>query len=289
MGRRLPIRPPEPRLPLIPADALVVSDVSFDADDPQRIVVSNAAFVDGLFAAHLTADEIAPDALRSYFVQYYRAQMENGGFAQFVYNSDWDRNVVAKIRDGLRTIGARMHQAVFLEGIAVIRQLGDDALDDFLSRDYWGENPMRDLLGNVTAQFTKACDVEDLTAKNAAWLRNHPKLHVLSRDEMDAEVTRRAAAIGDMPQRLAAARAGEPRPVRIIRALCAIAGHDLKHIATGDPTHVSEGTTTVAWHFTTEHGHHLMIETCDRAKMFAADAPDRLVCEISGLDESAER
>lgn len=274
---------------MIPADAVVVSDVSFAADDPQRIVVSNAAFVDALFAAHLTADEIAPDALRGYFVQYYLAQMENGGFAQFVYNSDWDRNVVAKIRDGLRTIGARMHQAVFLEGVAVIRQLGDDALDDFLSREYWGENPMRDVLGNVTAQFAKACDVEDLAARNAAWLRSHPKLHVLSRDEMDGEVARRAAAIVDMPQRVAAARAGEPRPVRIIRALCAIAGHELHHIATGDPTHVSAGTTTVAWHFTTDHGHHLMIETGDRAKMFAADAPDRLVCEISGLDEPAER
>ena len=263
--------------------------MAFAADDPQRIVVSNAAFVDALFAAHLTADEIAPDALRSYFVQYYLAQMENGGFAQCVYNSDWDRNVVATIRDGLRTIGARMHQAVFLEGIAVIRNLGDGALDDFLARDYWGDNPMRDLLDNLTTQFMKAGEVEDLAARNADWLRRHPKLLVLGRDEMDAEVVRRAAAIADMPQRLAAARAAEPRPVRIIRALCAIAGHELHHIATGDPTHVSEGTTTVAWHFTTDHGHHLMIETGDRAKMFAADAPDRLVCEISGLDGSAER
>ena len=102
---------------MIPADAIVVSNVSFEAADPQRIVVSNAAFVDALFAEHLTADEIGQDALRSYFVQYYLAQMENGGFAQFVYNSDWDSHVVAKVRDGLRTIGALMHQAVFLEGV----------------------------------------------------------------------------------------------------------------------------------------------------------------------------
>ncbi len=271
---------------MIPADALVVSDVSFAADDPQRIVVSNAAFVDALFSEHLTTDEISPDALRSYFVQYYLAQMDNGGFAQFVYNSDWDRKVVAKIRDGLRTIGARMHQAVFLEGVARVRQLDQDALDDYLSRDYWGDNPMRDLLDTVTAQFTRACEVEDLAARNAAWLRNHPKLHVLTRGEMEVEVARRAASLPDMPQRIAAARAHEPRPVGIIRALCAIAGHELEHITTGDPTHAYQGQTTLAWHFVTDYGHHLMIEAGGRALMFAEGEPDRLVCEISGLDGS---
>ena len=270
---------------MIPADAIVVSNVSFAADDPQRIVVSNAAFVDALFAEHLTADEIGQDALRGYFVQYYLAQMENGGFAQFVYNSDWDSNVVAKVRDGLRAIGARMHQAVFLEGIATVRQLGRDGLQEFLSRDYWGDNPVRDRLDAVTGQFAKAAEVEDLAARNAAWLRSHPELHVLTRDEMEAEVRRRAAAMPDMPQRLAAARECEPRPVKLIRVLCAMAGHELERISTGDPTYVHQGQVTVAWHFLTDQGPHVMIEADERAMMFAADDPDQLVCEISGIDD----
>lgn len=270
---------------MIPADAVVVSNVSFEAADPQRIVVSNAAFVDALFAEHLTADEIGQDALRSYFVQYYLAQMENGGFAQFVYNSDWDSHVVAKVRDGLRTIGALMHQAVFLEGVTTVRQLGRDGLEDFLSRDYWGENPVRDRLNAVTEQFVKAAEVQHLAARNAAWLRNHPKLHVLTRHEMEAEVERRAAAIPDMPQRLAAAREREPRPVKLIRVLCAIAGHELERITAGDPTHVYDGQTTIAWHFVTDQGHHLMVEANERAMMFPVDDPDRLICEISGFEE----
>ena len=274
---------------MIPADAIVVSNVSFTADDPQRIVVSNAAFVDALFAEHLTAAEVSQDALRSYFVQYYLAQIENGGFAQFVYNSDWDPNVVAKIRDGLRTIDARMHQAVFLEGVTTVRQLGRDGLEEFLSRDYWGDNPARDRLDAVTGQFVKATEVEDLAARNADWLRSHPKLHVLRRDEMDAEVQRRAAAIPDMAQRIAAAREQEPRPVKLIRVLCAIAGHELERITTGDPTHVYDGQTTLAWHFLTDEGPHLMVEADGRAMMFAADDPAQLVCEISGLDEPADR
>ena len=273
---------------MIPTDAIVVSNVSFAGGGPQRIVVSNAAFVDALFAEHLTADEISQDALRSYFVQYYLAQMENGGFAQFVYNSDWDSNVVAKVRDGLRTIGARMHQAVFLEGIANVRQLGRAGLQEFLSRDYWGDNPVRDRLDAVTEQFAKASEVEDLAARNAAWLRNHPKLHVLTHDEMETEVRRRAAAIPDMAQRLAAAREREPRPVKLIRVLCAIAGHELEHISAGDPTYVHQGQLTVAWHFLTDQGPHLMIEVDGRAMMFALDDPDQVVCEISGFDEGDE-
>ena len=272
----------------IPSDAVVVSTAAFAADEPQRIVVSNAAFVDALFAEFLTAEEIAPDALRSYFVQYYLAQMDNGGFAQFVYNSNWDPNVVAKVRDGLRTMGARMHQAVFLEGVTTVRQLGQDALDEFLSRDFWGDNPVRDRLDAVTEQFVKAGEVEDLAARNAEWLRAHPKLQVLTRDEMEAEVARRVVAVPDLPDRLVAAREQEPRPVKLIRVLCVLAGHELEAIAAGDPTHVHAGQATVAWHFTTDKGPHLMVEADGRAMMFATDDPDQVVCEISDFG-SAEQ
>ena len=272
----------------IPDDAVVVSTASFAADEPQRIVVSNAAFVDALFAEFLTAEEIAPDALRSYFVQYYLAQMDNGGFAQFVYNSNWDPNVVSKVRDGLRTMGARMHQAVFLEGVTTVRQLGQEALDAFLSRDFWGDNPVRDRLDAVTEQFVKAGEVEDLAARNAEWLRAHPNLQILTRDEMEAEVARRVVAVPDLPDRLVAAREQEPRPVKLIRVLCVLAGHELEAIAAGDPAHMHEGRATMAWHFTTDKGPHLMVEADGRTMMFATDDPDQVVCEISNV-ESAEQ
>ena len=274
---------------MIPTDAIVVSTASFAAADPHRIVVSNVAFVDALFAEYLTAQEIGQDALRSYFVQYYLAQMENGGFAQFVYNSNWDPNVVAKVRDGLRTMGARMHQAVFLEGVTTVRQIGRDGLDAFLTRDYWGDNPVRDRLDAVSDQFARACEVEDLAARNADWLRTHPKLHVLTRDEMDAEVRNRAAAIQDMAQRVATAREMEPRPVKLIRVLCALAGHELERIVAGDPTYMYEGAVTLAWRFSTDEGPHVMVEVNGRAIMLSDDGREQIVCEISGFDESDDR
>jgi len=271
----------------VPADAIVVSDVAATSGDPLRLAVSNTSFVDALFAECLTAEEIAPDALRAYFVQFYLAQMDNGGFAQFVYNSRWDHNVVARVRDGLRTIGARMHQAVFLEGVAVVRHIGPDALDVFLAHDFWEGGPERDHLDAVTIQYAKAAEVEDLAARTAGWIRTHPKLRVLTREQMDAEVRRRAAAVPDMPERLAAARALEPRPAKLIRVLCAVAGQELQQIVAGDPTHEHDGQTVIAWHFLTDRGHHFMVEDGGRAMMFTADAPGRPICELTGIDERA--
>ena len=66
---------------------VVVSAESVASADPAEIIHSNIAFVNALFAEQVRPEEIASDALRSYHVDYYLAQVENGGFSQFVYNS----------------------------------------------------------------------------------------------------------------------------------------------------------------------------------------------------------
>ena len=182
-----------------------------------------------------------------------------------------------------------MHQAVFLEGVTTVRQLRRDGLDEFLSRDYWGDNPVRDRLDAVSDQFARACEVEDLAARNADWLRTHPKLHVLTRDEMEAEVRNRAASVPDTPQRLAAAREREPRPVKLIRVLCALAGHELERIIAGDPTYIYEDAVTLAWRFVTDEGPHVMVEVDGRAIMLSDADHEQIVCEISGFDEGDDQ
>jgi hypothetical protein len=261
-------------------DAIVVSEAAFASADPRRLGASNASVVDALFAEHLTAEEIPQDALRAYFVQFFLVQVENGGFAQFVYNTGWDRKVVAAVRAGLREVGARMHQAAFIEGVAVVRSLGDD-LDAFLGRDFWEDGPERAHLDAVTVQLAKAAEVEDLAARLADWLRAHPRLVVLGPDRIEEHVRRRAAAVPDREERLAAARADEPREVRLIRVLCAVAEQELRGVLAGDPTYEFEGATVVAWHFVTDRGHHVMVDAGDRVVMFAADAPDRPLCELN--------
>src|SRR3954451_1135478 len=113
-------------------DVVVVSDTSFRSDDPSEIVESNIAFLNALFEEYLTAEEISRDALRSYYVDYYLAQVNNGGFSQFIYNSRWNARTVELVREGLSVIGAGKHLRVFDQGARLVEQLGDEGLAAYL-------------------------------------------------------------------------------------------------------------------------------------------------------------
>jgi len=92
--------------------SVIVSDQSFASTDPEDIIYSNVELVNALFEELLEEDEIAPDALRSYYVDYYLAQLENGGFSQFVYNSQWSPLTNGFIREGLAAKGGPPPRAV---------------------------------------------------------------------------------------------------------------------------------------------------------------------------------
>lgn len=93
----------------IPPEAVVVSDTSFRSNDAFEIVESNVSFLNALFSEYLTLGEVSADALRSYNVDYYLAQVNNGGFSQFVYNSRWDPQLIASVRGGMQAMKASRH------------------------------------------------------------------------------------------------------------------------------------------------------------------------------------
>lgn len=66
---------------------IIVSVERLADDDPSATVESNISIVNGMFERHFKASELHPDALRSYYLDYFAAQVDNGGFSQFVYNS----------------------------------------------------------------------------------------------------------------------------------------------------------------------------------------------------------
>ena len=268
----------------IPPEAVVVARGSYDSDDPEEIVASNVEFVNALFVEHLRPDEIARDALRSYYVDYYLAEVNNGGFSQFVYNSRWSEAAVALVREGLQAIGAKRHLALFEKGAQLVAGFGEARLKAYFQSEYFGENADRDELNAPDDEFFALAREEDLVALNAAWLRQLPHLAVLTFEEMNEEAHRRGQALPDREERVAAALANEPRYKKLIRALCARAGHQLDRVTAGDPSHVFEGTPTLAWHFLTDRGHHHMIDAGNKAIMFEGSS-DKRVCEIDIIDE----
>ena len=248
--------------------SVIVSDQSFASADPYDIVYSNIELVNALFREHLKADEIAPDALRSYYVDYYLAQVDNGGFAQFVYNSHWSVLRNGYICEGLAAMKAVRHLALLNESAALVERMGPDRLQTFLANEPFGPNPERDALNVNNDRFYKLSKTEDLIALNAAWLRGLPCLKVMAADEIKAEVARRGAALPDREERARAALANEPRYLKLIRALIAKAGHELSRVTGGDPTHQHNGQRVLAWHFLTDKGHHYMVDADGKAVMF---------------------
>lgn len=269
----------------IPKDAVVVWDKSYQDKEPGEIVDCNVAFVNALFEEYLTAAEISPGAMRSYYVDYYLGEVNNGGFSQFVYNSRWAPVCITAIKEGLKAMGAKRHLVVFNEGEKLVKKFGTKRLERYLASEYFGDNKDRDALNAINDRFFKAEEKEDLLALNAAWLRKHPKLVVLNTRQMAAEIRKRGKALPDREQRIAEARENEPRYMKLIRALCEKAGHELDRVTAGDPTHVYRRVPTEAWHFLTDKGHHYMVEFAGKAIMFRGDSKTARVCQIDAYSD----
>lgn len=184
----------------IPADAVVVSANGFASDDPYDIVYSNVTFVNALREVGVALEDVSSDALRSYYVDYYLGQMNNGGFAQFVKNSRWNDAVIACIRTGLAAMGASATVALFGEMTTLVEKLGSERLETFLHADLFGANAERDELNALNKRFFALTDDDDLVGLNAAWLRGLPNLVVLDLDNMFAEIEQREAALLDNSQ-----------------------------------------------------------------------------------------
>lgn len=254
---------------------VVVSVESLEDSDLRAPIDSNIAVVNALFGEYLTQSEISHDALMSYYVDYYLAQMNNGGFAQFVYNSAWNETLVAFIREGLLSMGAKQHSVLFEKGASLVAAR-KGKLASFFSSKFFGKNSERDKLNSINSEFYEVENLESLEKLNAMWLKSGKGLVTLPMGELRQEVSRQSSRISDRAARIAEARKAEPQYMKLIRALCDAAGHELDRITAGDPTHKHEGKAVLAWHFLTNKGHHLMVESSGKAIMFSGSSREKI-------------
>lgn len=265
-------------------DAIVVLDSSVNSDEPYDIVQSNINYINALGQEYLRDEEISKDAYRSYYVDYYLSEINNGGFSQFVYNSRWNPPVIEFVREGLRAVNAPRHLELFEKAALFVKVLGPERLDAYFSSEYFGENPFRDLLNSVAGNFFDIDKTESLLDLNAAWLRRHPRLVVLSSEQMAGEIRRRGEAVPDRAARIAEAEAKAPPYLKNIRALCTKAGHKLEGLLALKPDFQYEGNTVVAFNFITDTGQGLyrMIEVGTKAIMLDGET-NKPVCEVEAV------
>lgn len=266
-----------------------------DSGSDAETVDANVAVVNTMYQELLGAEEIAPNALRSYFVDFYLTQSLGGGFAQYVFTAPDREELDAYIREGLEGMGAAGHVDLFNRTVEAFDSLSEEEADIYLdgaadAGDGGGLPERVQAMEDLDAEFESLLETEDIVALNAAWLRGQEGLLVLDDDELTAHIAKRVAALPDLEARRAEAEEealeNAPEFEVIIRELCDIAGYELQKITMGDPNYEHNGETVLAWRFSTDHGDFLMIEDGEEAFMLNPDTKEIVAAvEFEELDE----
>lgn len=161
--------------------SLIVSRRSFDSPEAYDIINSNITVVNLLRCEGYPDIMIPTVAIQSYWVDFYRAQMVNGGFAQFVFNSRWNPDIVAAVNDGLAKMANPAHVAYWKARAAVVESLPSRDLATFIAGPFFGDPLVPEL--DDSAFFDVHRD-QNLVEANSAFLRAAPSLQPLSIEDM---------------------------------------------------------------------------------------------------------
>ncbi|SCB46594.1 hypothetical protein GA0061101_12356 [Rhizobium lusitanum] len=167
----------------------IVSAEALASGDDQGIVESNFSVVDSLRDSKVPENEINRAALESRYVDFFYGEMVDGGFAQFVGESEWDSQTVAMVRKGLVDIKAFRHLELFDDGAAIVAAIDPKELRQFINTPQpSSKDPVLRKLSLIDRQFFAVNDRESLVKLNAAWLRQQPNLIALSPEALRNEL-----------------------------------------------------------------------------------------------------
>ncbi|WP_426997237.1 DMP19 family protein [Pseudarthrobacter sp. N5] len=262
----------------------------------EDVVDANVNVVNAMYQELLNSEEIAPNALRSYYVDFYLTQSLGGGFAQYVFTAPDREDLDTYIREGLEGMGATAHLELFNRTVETFDALTEDDAEAYLDGDLDTEEESTagvQAMEELDGEFEALLETEDINVLNAAWLRGQEGRLALNEEELSAHIAQRVAQIPDLEERQAEAEAEErenaPEFEVIIRELCDVAGYALQKITMGDPNYEHNGETILAWHFTTDHGDFIMVEDDEEAYMINAETKEIVAAvEFEEADELVE-
>lgn len=159
---------------------IIVSETAFNSENLRDVLRSNISIINLMREEGVDDDLIHEDALISYYLDYYWSQISEGNFAQFVYNSGWNKELNELIEEGLTLIGAEKHLDFFQEQSKKVNIMSSVKLNKFLKSKLDGVNVLRDGLNNDSLLNIE----EDLVTLNAVFLKSHPDFEALPIDEI---------------------------------------------------------------------------------------------------------
>lgn len=179
---------------VLPAEALEGPDA--------ELVDANIDVVNAMYAELLGEDEIALNALRSYYVDFYLTEALEGGFAQYAVSAGDREDLDQLVRDGLREMGAPAHLELFEAAAKAFDALSEDDAETYLVGDGEASAAVA-AMEALDDEFEETLEAEDLVALNGAWLRRQDGLLALDDDGIEDEIARRVGLVPDLEERRA--------------------------------------------------------------------------------------
>jgi hypothetical protein len=168
-----PHRSPNRRMQGVVLDSIPFDASALHIDDCYALIQANIDFVNwALEEAYLVDGEFPQEARWAYYADYYRAQVSNGGHAQFVANSRFTPIVVGNCLRGLEAIGAPDQLEIFRDLIALE---GSESADELKHATY----------ESLDSRYFGAGSTDLLVSKIDSWLRSLTCLTPLAYDAIN--------------------------------------------------------------------------------------------------------
>jgi len=241
------------------SNEIVVTTTSFSSSNMLEIINSNSNFLKLLFEKQIKECEVSPEALKSYYINFYYHKIMNLGFLNFMYEFSNDIHLIHNIEYALHAMEAFQHLEHFNKVMHVIKRVeGMHNIEKVLEiKTTYEEGNIFDFFDK---KFIEINQKENLIKHNYKWLMNHPELQIISSESIQNKILEIQLDI------MARYKMENPKHVKIIKALCKKVHMQYKCITAGDPNNIYNSS----WYFKTESGYFYMIEKNREAKMFSS-------------------
>ncbi len=257
---------------------ILINQEELNSDDKYDLIYGIIEYVNGLLEAHYQAEEIPTEAFFIYYVDYYLQQTLNGGISQFIYNSNWNPQVIKFVETGLREIKAEKNLELFSKITSEVSLLDND-LTEYLQGDYFdSRTDIRDLLNKFNDEFYNLQESEDLVELNYNYVRNLPNLELLTTSDYRNKFQKLCDSVPDKENRLRQAEENEPEHIKIIKRLCKKSGQEFLTSNAGTFAEY-KGNKVFEMHISTSLGHHYVIVLDNSALLFDGTTKE-LITEI---------
>ncbi len=160
---------------------ILISEATYHSNELHPIMYGNSKIINFLLSKNVDLDKIHPDALASYYVDYYFSQVNMAGFSKFVHSSQWSADMNSRIEHGLKAMGSLKHLEYFIEKQKEVNAIAPDKLERYLELPYYHGCPIRQAL-DEDKSFYKIDD--EIVELNGKWLKEHKDTKVLSMDDI---------------------------------------------------------------------------------------------------------